>query len=144
MTCADLRPHEGNPFGFIQESYIFLRGYDHHETREADACTMIDWDHIDRLRQEVGADSFTEIVDLFRNEVEEVFTRIRAHGATHTDMHFLKGSAANLGFVEFSKTCQISEHALRAGQENIDLAEIFSSFESACSRFATGLEHRLP
>ena len=103
---------------------------------------MIDWTHINRLRHEVGEDSFTEIVGLFFAEVKEVFDRVRANGATHTDMHFLKGSAANLGFVEFSKACQIAEHALIAQDETADLESVYRSFNASCASFTEGLAKR--
>lgn len=101
---------------------------------------MLDWTHINTLRQEVGEDGFQEIVDLFFAEVQEVFDRVRKDGATHTDMHFLKGSAANLGFVEFSKACQIAEHALLAQHENVDIQPVFDSFTTSCDLFAKGLK----
>ncbi len=100
---------------------------------------LIDWDHIDRLRQEVGAEGFREIVGLFHTEVADVFARIRIHGPNHTDMHFLKGSAANLGFIDFSKVCQIGEHALREGDSPFDLKSVLTSYETSCQRFASGL-----
>lgn len=103
---------------------------------------MLDWTHIIRLRQEVGEDSFAEIVDLFFAEVNEVFERIRNNGAKHTDMHFLKGSAANLGFAEFSKACQIAEHALLTEDGEADIQSVFSSFEASCESFSEGLAKR--
>lgn len=96
---------------------------------------MLDWDHINRLRNEISAEDFSEIVDLFHGEVADVFNRVNARGATHTDMHFLKGSAANLGFVAFSKTCQITEHALREGKPNVDLTAVFDSYQKSCLQF---------
>lgn len=103
---------------------------------------MLDWTHINRLRQEVGEDSFAEIVDLFFAEVADTFAKVRANGATHTDMHFLKGSAANLGFVAFSKTCQIAEHALLAGSETADIQRVYDSFDASCSVFENGLARK--
>ncbi|UZD90694.1 Hpt domain-containing protein [Cognatishimia activa] len=99
---------------------------------------MLDWTHINMLREEVDDDSFNEIVDLFFTEVAEVFARVKAKGATHSDMHFLKGSAANLGFVEFSKSCQIAEHALLAEDDTVDLQSVFDSFEASCAEFDQG------
>lgn len=103
---------------------------------------MLDWTHIIRLRQEVGEDSFAEIVDLFFTEVNDVFDRLRRQGATHTDMHFLKGSAANLGFAEFSKRCQIAEHMLLSNEGEPDIQSVFDSFEASCKSFQDGLAKR--
>ncbi len=71
---------------------------------------MIDWSRIHELRDEIGADDFQEVVDLFMSEVEDSLTDL---GAASTDssrlqeqLHFLKGSALNLGFKEMSQLCQ--------------------------------------
>ena len=39
---------------------------------------MIDWERIIVLRDEVGAEDFGEVVELFLDEVEEVISRLRA------------------------------------------------------------------
>ena len=35
-------------------------------------CHMIDWSRVNELRDEVGAEDFEEVVELFLEEVEEV------------------------------------------------------------------------
>jgi HPt (histidine-containing phosphotransfer) domain-containing protein len=51
-------------------------------------------------------------------------------------MHFLKGSAANIGFVSFSKACQIAQHALLEEQE-IDLETVFESYAASKLKFSS-------
>ena len=61
---------------------------------------MICWERVNELREEMGADDFQEVVGLFLEEVEEVLVRLQSNpdpAAYEQDMHFLKGSAMNLG-----------------------------------------------
>jgi len=62
---------------------------------------MIDWNRVDELRTEVGPEDFIEVVDLFLEEVDEIIDRFR-NGAQEENLeetlHFLKGSALNIGF----------------------------------------------
>ncbi|MFY0595081.1 MAG: Hpt domain-containing protein [Cognatishimia sp.] len=102
---------------------------------------MLDWTHIDQLKKDVGSNEFAEIVDLFFVEVEGLFKRLNREGAVANDLHFLKGSAANLGFAEFSKSCQIAQHQLVAGQQ-ADLQQIVAVFEQSKHAFIAGLAQR--
>ena len=73
---------------------------------------MIDWTRVEELKQEVGEDDFSEVVDLFLEEVEETITRLKQTpdlSQLEEDMHFLKGSALNLGFEQFSTLCQAGD-----------------------------------
>ena len=79
---------------------------------------MIDWDRVAQLREEVGAEDFGEVVELFLEEVDEVTGRLPAAvetGRLADDLHFLKGSALNLGFRDFGIMCQEAERAAAAG-----------------------------
>ncbi|MDO9639245.1 MAG: Hpt domain-containing protein [Pseudotabrizicola sp.] len=74
---------------------------------------MIDWARVDDLRAEVGADSFDEIVTLFLQETDQVVMRLpslTAAGSLEHDLHFLKGSALNLGFVRLAEVCQTADN----------------------------------
>lgn len=102
---------------------------------------MLDWDHIDRLRTDVGRREFSEIVSLFVGEVEEVFDRITKEGVTDHDLHFLKGSAANLGFVDFAKTCQIAQHELHVGNSP-DIVQVMKCFQTSKAHFENRLAQR--
>lgn len=103
---------------------------------------MIDWDRVQALRDEVGADDFAEVVDLFLEEVDEALgglTAKLAPAALSAALHFLKGSALNLGFAEFARLCQDGEKT----PEKADLPAIQATYTVSKAAFAKGLA-RLP
>ena len=80
---------------------------------------MISWERVRELRSEIGEEDFAEVVELFLQEVEEVLDRLRAtpDPASHeADLHFLKGSALNLGFQALGTLCRDSESARGEGR----------------------------
>lgn len=80
---------------------------------------MIDWDRVRELRSEIGEDSFGEVVDLFLEEVEAVINRLGEDGfgsGFANDLHFLKGSAWNLGFKTFGALSMEAERLAVAGE----------------------------
>ena len=70
---------------------------------------MIDWARIEELRFEIGEDGVGEVVEIFLEEVEETLTDL---GSAQTDedraarLHFLKGSALNLGLNALAALCE--------------------------------------
>jgi histidine phosphotransfer protein HptB len=73
---------------------------------------MIDTGRIDQLREEVGTEDLAEVVALFCEEVEEVLAMLD-QVATVEQLHFLKGSALNIGLSEVSAICLAEEERLR-------------------------------
>ena len=104
---------------------------------------MIDWTRVDELCGEIGYDGFAEVVELFLDEVEEVVARLGAapNPATYEqDLHFLKGSAWNLGFTDFGALCQDGERKAAAGRAGgIDIAAVISSYGASKAVFMDGL-----
>jgi len=104
---------------------------------------MIDWTQVKTLQNDVGQDSFPEIVEIFIEEVEEVITRLRSSPDPATlgdDLHFLKGSALNLGFSEFSGMCQIGETAsARGAADDVDLSALIHSYDQSKNVFLNEL-----
>lgn len=96
---------------------------------------MIDWDRVNELRSEVGAEDFQEVFEMFLEEVEETMGRMISvpnSAAMEEDMHFLKGSALNLGFKNFSELCEIGEKAAKDGQvETISLDEVWEVYAAS-------------
>jgi HPt (histidine-containing phosphotransfer) domain-containing protein len=96
---------------------------------------MIDWNRVRELRDEIGADSFGEVVELFLEEVEEEIAKLRAGedlGGLESRLHFLKGSALNLGFADFSHKCQAGETAASQGAaHSVDIAGIVASYDAS-------------
>lgn len=109
---------------------------------------MIDWARVSDLRDEVGADDFGEIIEIFLEEVEETIAELRVGIdplALEAPLHFLKGSALNLGFTEFSRMCQQGETAAAAGQgDTIDLSAIIDGYEQSIAAFTAGIAERFP
>ncbi|GHG82885.1 Hpt domain-containing protein [Pseudodonghicola xiamenensis] len=108
---------------------------------------MILWTRVNELRDEVGADDFQEVIDLFLEEVEGVVTRLRDEddrSQLEQDLHFLKGSALNLGFATFSDLCQDGERMAAEGKaEQVDLAAIIEGYEKSKAVFFDGLRDHL-
>lgn len=108
---------------------------------------MIDWSRVNELRDEIGPEDFAEVVDLFLEEVEEVTARLRAApdpARLEADLHFLKGSALNLGFTHFSDLCLNGEHMAVMGQAaNVDVAAILSGYDRSKVAFQAGLTTQL-
>lgn len=107
---------------------------------------MIDWARISELEQEIGADSFADVVDLFLSEVGGALTDLAPDGnrsGLHGDLHFLKGAALNLGFTAFSALCQHGETLSEQGRaDDVDLAAIIACFHASYALFQTELAQR--
>lgn len=104
---------------------------------------MIEWARVNELRDEFGEDDFQEVVELFLDEVEEVINRLRSKPKPEQledDLHFLKGSALNLGFRSFSRLCQHGERESARGRAAmVDLRPIMESYEVSKRQFVDGL-----
>lgn len=102
---------------------------------------MIDWDRVASLREEIGALDFAEVVDMFLTESEEVVQRLiagRPDPTLEADLHFLKGSALNLGFSELAALCSAGEKRAAAGLA-VDVPEVADSFVQTRRAFESGL-----
>lgn len=96
---------------------------------------MIDWDRIQELKEEVGEEELAEVLPIFFEEVSETISAL-PESDTDTlrkNLHFLKGSAANIGMAELSRVCAKLEGTI-ATSTKLDLAHISAVFE--CSRLA--------
>ncbi len=105
---------------------------------------MIDWNHVQDLRGEIGAEAFDEVVQLFFEEVEAEIGKLRdvsTRQSLEAQLHFLKGSALNLGFADFSDLCHRGEVAAATGQGNsVDVTAVLTCYEFSKSAFLEGLE----
>lgn len=103
---------------------------------------MIDWDRVADLRDEVGEDDFAMIVDLFQEEVDEVITRLRADRSLvriEEDLHFLRGSALNLGFRALGRLCQEGERLAAEGRlATFDLKALLDTYDASWAAFRAG------
>lgn len=95
---------------------------------------MIDWDRIAELQAEVGEDGLAEVLELFFEEFEETLeAALASDGAAPLDaLHFLKGSASNIGMGDVAKICLDGEVAIKSGADKeIDFAEIATAFRES-------------
>ncbi|PIE16580.1 MAG: histidine kinase [Rhodobacterales bacterium] len=106
---------------------------------------MITWDRVNELRDEIGADDFQEVVEIFLEEVDEVIERLKETpdpACYEQDMHFLKGSALNLGFAQFSELCQSYETAAANGKTDVVcLGPLFELYAASKAAFLSGIGH---
>ncbi len=74
---------------------------------------MIDTGRIEELKREIGDEDFTEVVEIFVGEMQEILDQIVAAPAESTadDFHKLRGSASNLGFNVLADECVAIEVA---------------------------------
>ena len=104
---------------------------------------MIDWMQIKELRDDVGAEDFEEVVDIFIEEVAEIVDRLRSaprHETLGAALHAVKGSALNLGFTHFAALCQTGETLANEGRaDEIVLQPILDAFETSKTSFLSGL-----
>lgn len=103
---------------------------------------MISWTRVNELRDEVGHSDFDEVVEIFLEEVEEIIDRLESNPDPTTfeqDLHFLKGSALNLGFRALSDICRDSELAINAAQADINMASVITTYKSSKTEFLAGL-----
>ena len=103
---------------------------------------MIDWERVHELRLEIGPDDFGEVVAMFLEEADEVVSRIPTLSdapSIERDLHFLKGSALNLGLVDLAQICQAGERTAAAGRTDVDLGQIVTAYQSSRRAFLGGM-----
>jgi HPt (histidine-containing phosphotransfer) domain-containing protein len=84
---------------------------------------MVDWSRLRELYNEIGYDDFLEVFTLFLLEAEEVVARLgtelscpgKSGSEIAEDLHFLRGAALNLGFVDLAAHCADAERLATAG-----------------------------
>ena len=108
---------------------------------------MVDWDRINVLREEVGADDFLEVAEMFLEEVGETLQRLSESKNVNTlegDMHFLKGAALNLGFEEFAALCRDGEQKAAASDfGSVDISRVIGCFNASRTAFVEGIAEQL-
>ena len=113
------------------------------EMAEKPGVMMIDWERVSDLRSEIGDEGFAEVEEIFLEETDDVIARLSA-GPSEVqigkDMHFLKGSAWNLGFAAFGVLCQSGERRAAQGQAaTVDMAAVLASYAASKDCFLAGL-----
>lgn len=108
---------------------------------------MIDWDRVATLKEEVGAEDFEEVVELFLEEVDSAIDALAAqkqYDDLEEKLHFLKGSALSLGFRSFSDLCQAGETAAaQSADAAIDVDEILQCYAQSRKSFLGDLQQKV-
>ena len=104
---------------------------------------MIDWARINELKAEVGEDAVTEVVEIFFEEVDDAMEALGSAAtpdALADALHFLKGSAQNVGMTDVSDACAAQEGEVRAGiRTTADMSAIRSALDTARTDLMEGL-----
>ncbi|MCT8158560.1 Hpt domain-containing protein [Pseudoruegeria sp. SHC-113] len=104
---------------------------------------MIDWNRVNELREEVGPEAFDEVVEIFLEEVDETIQRLRTAIVAESfraDMHFLKGSALNLGFADFAALCAEGEIGGDvSARDSAFVSALFQSYDDSRTAFLASL-----
>lgn len=108
---------------------------------------MIDWTRISVLRAEIGEDDLHEVIGLFLEETDEVIARLD-DGVDVSELesllHFLKGSALNLGFSDLAEVCQDGERRAAKGEgAGIDVERVIDLYCESRTTFTDGLSLHL-
>ncbi len=101
---------------------------------------MVDWERVAALRAELGGVDFMEVVAMFLNESDEVVERLRQgkpYPTLEAELHFLKGSALNLGFPDLAQSCSEGEKLAAAGHA-ADVAAILGCYAHTRRIFTKG------
>ena len=102
---------------------------------------MIDWKRVAELKEETGADGFVEVADMFLDEAEGAVRALVA-GLPPTEvegqLHFLKGSALNLGLSELAAICQEGERKAASGQA-VDMMQVAAIWQASRAGLLGGL-----
>lgn len=103
---------------------------------------MLNWSRVEELREEVGEETFVEVVDLFLEEVSDTIDRLGLAPETlEEELHSLKGAALNLGFDDFASLCSAGEVAARDGNgDQVNLTAIRETYSETCTRFFKRIE----
>jgi histidine phosphotransfer protein HptB len=104
---------------------------------------LTDWQRVDDLAAEIGADAVVEVVTMFLEETDEVMARLAASAPTTEDYHFLKGSALNLGLTDLATLCQLGEQETKTGLVNAATqAAVVALYPASKAHLVAGIASR--
>ncbi len=104
---------------------------------------MIDWKRVEELREEIGEEDFAEVAGMFLEEADQTIGAM-GHGLAADEvgdqLHFLKGSALNLGLSDLAAVCQDGERRAAAGEgAQVDLSRIAAIYHASRAALMNGL-----
>jgi histidine phosphotransfer protein HptB len=106
-------------------------------------AAMIDWKRVAELQTEIGTDGFAEVAEMFLEEADETVLTLTSGPAPDEVeglLHFLKGSALNLGLSDLAALCQEGERKAAAGQgAAVDTAAVAALYRASRQALLDGL-----
>lgn len=101
---------------------------------------MIDRERLEDLRADIGEEDFADIAFIFVAEITEHLDRLADNPASATagDFHFLRGSAANMGFVAMVEACRRAETACLDGAPP-DIGTVAARFSESLAAIASDI-----
>jgi HPt (histidine-containing phosphotransfer) domain-containing protein len=98
---------------------------------------VIDWARVAELRTDMGDEGFEVVVELFMSEIEAALVEMARNfpETISDDLHFLKGSSANIGFKNLRDICINGEN----NRDKVDPVAIASCYFESKSAFLAGL-----
>ena len=105
---------------------------------------MLDWTRIDELLAEIGEADFGEVVTLFLEEADMAVDTLAsrpADSALEEVLHFLKGSALNLGFADLALLCAEGERGAARGCA-VDPGPVIATYVKSRTALKQGLASR--
>ncbi|MBK5934017.1 hypothetical protein C8N32_10926 [Rhodovulum imhoffii] len=100
---------------------------------------MIDWIRVSQLREEVGHDAFEDVVALFMEEIDAVFVALSPNSRLEEDLHFITGSALNLGFDALCRLCREESRKAKArGPGAVNIVALRDCYRASRSAFLDG------
>lgn len=107
---------------------------------------MIDWTRVEELRGEIGVEGFDEVADMFLDEADlTVKALLSGLPASEIEgqLHFLKGSALNLGLTDLAAFCQDGERKAAAGYGTlVDMGKVAALYQASRAVLLAGLSRR--
>jgi histidine phosphotransfer protein HptB len=104
---------------------------------------MIDWERVAELRSEIGDDDFAEVAGMFLDEADQTVAEMAkglAAAEVEGQLHFLKGSALNLGLSDLAAICQSGERLAANGQgDAVDLSRVADVYRASKAAFLGGM-----
>lgn len=105
---------------------------------------MIDWDRVRQLYDEIGADEFGPLIELFMDEIEATSMRLDLSDADmlRRGMHAMLGNALNMGFDDLARMCGDGERlALTGTPQSVDLDAVLHCYARSKQLFMRDLHH---
>jgi histidine phosphotransfer protein HptB len=104
---------------------------------------MIDWKRVEELREEIGADGFAEVAAMFLDEAEGAVQTLLSglpEAEIEGQLHFLKGSALNLGLSQLAAICQEGERKAAAGLgREVEMTQVAAIYHASRDLLLPGL-----